>query len=104
MTGVSPGSLPGPACAWEPVVENELQVLEASLARAHRGDGQVIEVLLQMATGEYIRTAEGGEYLNEVYLDLLIKQPKALGRVLATQSPAVQAAVIAELSRPVTDK
>jgi hypothetical protein len=67
----------------------EMAVLERALPLAKAGDSAAMEALIGLANGDYIRSAEGGEWLNEIYLDLLLEHPRAflsaIGRVAAVR-------------------
>ncbi len=84
--------------------KNETRILISDLPRGVKGDREAIHRLVGLASGRYIDTAEGGEWIAETYLDLLVKQPYAFLSVLAQQEPAVQRRVQEKLLSPVSEK
>ncbi len=81
----------------------EVALLKKALPSALRGDQAAIQSVLRLASGEYINGAEGGEWLNEVYLELLMKQAAIFLSLLERQEDEVRARVQEELLQPVTD-
>lgn len=97
-------SPPCPASSRETEIDAEGRALADALPRAYEGDPEAIGRLLGLASGSYIDTGEGGEYLNEIYLELLVGHPVVLAESLAIQTEDVRHRVVRELSHPVTDR
>ncbi len=81
----------------------EMAVLERALPLAKAGDSAAMEALIGLANGDYIRSAEGGEWLNEIYLDLLLEHPRAFLSAIGRAEHRIRENAIAELLRPVHD-
>ena len=82
----------------------ETAYLTDSLPRANAGDRAAMQGLIRLAEGAYIETAEGGEWLNEIYLDLLVRHPESFLQLVDLQEEQVTKGVVTELLAPVTDK
>jgi len=77
---------------------------ERLLPIAEKGNPEAIQGLIRMADGEYYRTAEGGEYLGEIFVDLFYQYPERFLFLLSKQSQRVRAKVEDVIASPVTDK
>jgi hypothetical protein len=89
---------------WEADVSSETDTLKQNLPSAMKGSENSIKALISLAAGEYIRTAEGGEWLNEIYLDLMVSYPEKFLRLLSEAARTSRKIVVQELLNPVTDK
>lgn len=82
----------------------ETAYLTEALPRAGTGDRAAMQGLIRLAEGAYIETAEGGEWLNEIYLDLLVRHPESFLQLVDLQEEKVTKGVVTELLAPVNDK
>ena len=82
---------------------DESEVLRCHLSPAHFGNADSIEAIVRLAGGDYINSAEGGEFLNATYMDLLIAHPHTFLTVVDRQDAAVRDRVIEELRQPAHD-
>ena len=57
-----------------------------------------------MVSGAYFITVEGAEWVNEIFLDLLVKHPHGFLMLVSQQEDEVRKKVVKELLSPVTDK
>ena len=85
-------------------INGEMKYLQEQLPRALEADRAALQGLIRLADGFYMRSAEGGEWLNETYLDLLVKHPYDFLLLVGRQEKSVRDKVIQELLQPVTDK
>lgn len=92
-----PGDTPSPTQSSEDLV------LRCDLSAAHFGNAASIEAIVLLAGGDYIKSAEGGEFLNATYMDLLIAHPRTFLSVVDEQGAAIKERVIRELNQPVHD-
>lgn len=92
---------PGNSPFTQPLAEDE--VLRCHLSPARSGDAVSIEAIVRLAGGDYINSAEGGEFLNATYMELLIAHPKTFLSVVDRQDQAIKERVIRELNQPVHD-
>lgn len=92
---------PGNSASAKPSTDD--QVLRCHLSAAHFGNADSIEAIVRLAGGDYINSAEGGEFLNATYMDLLIAHPRTFLTVVDQQDTAVRDRVIEELRQPVHD-
>ncbi|MDX1527357.1 MAG: hypothetical protein R3337_01945 [Gammaproteobacteria bacterium] len=92
-----PGNMP----STQLLAEDE--VLRCHLSPARSGDAVSIEAIVRLAGGDYINSAEGGEFLNATYMELLIAHPRTFLPVVNRQDRAIKERVIRELKQPVHD-
>jgi hypothetical protein len=90
---------------WDAISSKEAGYLKEQLPKAERGDKKAMQGLIRLINGAYYTGAEGAEWLNEIYLDLLIKHPYPFLFLLARQESAVRNKVVEEgLLKPVSDQ
>lgn len=92
---------PGDPQLPEPTTEEE--VLRCRLSPAHFGDRASIEAIIRLAGGSYINSADGGEFLNATFMDLLIAHPRTFLAAVDGQDATVRERLIRELHQPVHD-
>lgn len=92
---------PGDSASSKPSTDD--QVLRCHLSAAHFGNPASIEAIVLLAGGSYIDSAEGGEFLNATFMDLLIAHPTTFLSVVDGQDSAIKERVIRELNQPVHD-
>ena len=85
-------------------INGEMKYLREQLPRALEADRAALQGLIRLADGFYMRSAEGGQWLNEIYLDLLVKHPYDFLLLVGRQEKSVRDKVLQELLQPVTDK
>ncbi len=88
----------------EEAISRETTFVKEQLPAAERGDTEAIKSIIGLATGEYLWTAEGGERLNEIYLDLMVLHPEQFFGALADSGETNIKIVVQQLLNPVTDK
>ena len=71
---------------------------------AQSGKLDAIEGLLRLSSGNYYRTAEGGEWLDEIYLELFVKDPHRYLYVALAQNDEIKAKAFDAIISPVIDK
>jgi hypothetical protein len=86
-----------------PAAADEAAVLERQLPLARGGDPAAMGALVGLAGGDYIRSAEGGEWLNAVYLELLLEHPLAFLSVIGRADKETRKGAVAQLVNPVHD-
>ena len=90
---------------WELLSHTEAEYLKAWLPKAEHGDKVAMQGLIRLISGAYATGGEGAEWLNEIYLDLLIKHPYPFLFLLTRQeSDVINKVVEQELLNPITDK
>jgi hypothetical protein len=89
---------------WEKRVEKEIAIIDAYLEDAEKGDRRAMAVLIRLANDEYINTAEGSEWLNEIYVDLMVRHPYSFLLIVSKEPKDIKDRVFEELTAPVTDK
>jgi len=62
-----------------------------------------MQALVGLVGGEYIRSAEGGERLNAVYLELLLEHPVAFLSIIGRADEETRERAVAQLLNPVHD-
>lgn len=65
---------------------------------------EALEELIRLSSGQYIRTAEGGEYLYEIYADLFVLDPYRFLFVTLRQNADVTSRTLDALINPISDK
>lgn len=96
-------SKPGPA-ERQALIAAETDGLDGLVASARNRDWEAIQRLARLAGGAYIETDEGGEQLNEIYLDLMVAQPETFFFLLERQEEHIVERVVQELLHPASDK
>jgi hypothetical protein len=86
-----------------PAAADDAAVLERQLPLARGGDPAAMRALVGLVGGDYIRSAEGGEWLNAVYLELLLEHPVAFLSVIGRADEETREGAVAQLLRPVHD-
>ena len=86
------------------LLDQEMNFLKSLLSPTEKADLARIQGLLRMAAGIYATTTEGSEWLNEIYLDSLVRYPYEFLLLVGRQEKSVRDKVIKELLQPVTDK
>jgi len=89
---------------WEADIASETALLKEQLPLAQKGNEEAIRKIIGLSTGEYSRTAEGDEWLGEIYLDLLVAHPEKFLRLLSESEETPMKIVVLALLRPVNDK
>jgi hypothetical protein len=89
---------------WEKRIEKEIAIIEVYLDDAEKGDRRAMAVLIRLADDEYINTAEGSEWLNEIYLDLMVRRPYRFLLIVSKEEDDIKERVFEELMNPVTGK
>jgi hypothetical protein len=86
-----------------PAAADDVAILERQLTLARGGDPAAMRALVGLVHGDYIRSAEGGEWLNAVYLELLLEHPEAFLSVIGRADKETRERAVAQLLRPVHD-
>lgn len=82
----------------------EGEYIKRELPKAMEGNFKAIQGLIRLSEGAYITGVEGSEWLNEIYLDILVKHPYPFLFILSRQEQSLSDKVIQELLAPVSDK
>src|SRR6266571_1803511 len=90
---------------WELLSHTEAGYLKEWRPKANQGEKWAIQRLIRLVGGVYNTGVEGSEWLNEIYLDLLVKHPYPFLFLLTRQESDVRNKVVEEeLLKPVSDK
>lgn len=84
--------------------ENEISLLKKSIIKIDNGSFVSVVNLFRLSNSLYYKTAEGGEWLDELYLDYFVKNPKEYLFLLSRQEEDTQSMVEKALLSPVSDK
>ncbi len=85
--------------------QKEVEFLKAWLPKAERSDRMAVQGLMRLVGGAYATGVEGSEWLNQIYLDLLVKDPYAFLFLLSRQSADVRNKIVEDdLLKPASDK
>ncbi len=98
--------LEGPEPAPEALardVAGERAYLGAMLRRSETGERAALRGLIRLASSAYAATPEGGQRLDEIYLDLLVARPWLFLSILAREDDGVRDTVLAALRDPARD-
>lgn len=82
----------------------EIEIIKRNLTSARIGDDSAIQKLIRISIGEYFNTAEGGEWLSEIYLDLFIAHPYKFIFLLNKQEEDVFSKIAPILNHPQIEK
>jgi hypothetical protein len=85
-------------------IQKETVTIAPLLNAAMSGDMDSVEALLRLAGGAYYRTAEGGEWLDEIYLDLFANDPYCFLFVLFKINQNLREIIFKAFAEPTTDK
>lgn len=88
----------------EGATELEVASVNEQLIKAKSGDYAAINSLQRLSVGYYAKTAEGSQYLSEIYVELLVAWPERFLFLLSRQEGKVQEEISARLKAPVTDR
>ena len=88
----------------EAIIAQETEVMRTLLPAALKGDRHGIQSVVRLAGSYYIKTAEGGAWIDESYVELLVKQPYAFLFIVSQQEAAMQDRIEQALLAPMTDK
>lgn len=81
----------------------ETAELKRLLPLAKQGKREAMQGLMRLVDGRYYRSAEGGEWLGEIYLELFYRYPEAFLFLLSKQSGSIRAKVEESIISPVVD-
>lgn len=102
------GGLTGPVLAAgeteKMAIARDIQLIKAQQPKAMRGDKDAIASLVRLAARHYAATAKGGAWINEIYLDLLVRRPRDFLAAVAWAEWKTRDKIVAALLAPVTDK
>jgi hypothetical protein len=86
------------------IQNTETDELKRLLPAAQRGDKKSMQGLIRLADRSYFRTAEGGEWLAETYLELFYKYPAEFLFLTSKQTEEIRQKVEECIISPVIDK
>lgn len=86
------------------VISQELKIFAKALDSNLYVDEKLMNELFLMAHGIYFKTAEGGEGLSEVYLDLFVNYPKRFNYLLLRHDLQLQEKIYDTIVSPISDK
>jgi hypothetical protein len=87
---------------WERRINKEIEIIDTYLEDAEKGDKRAMAVLIRLANDEYIYTAEGSVWLNEIYLDLMVMHPYSFLLIVSKEPDEIKDKIIEELLAPLT--
>jgi hypothetical protein len=86
------------------IIDEEILIIKEAISNIKSGRFVAVVNLFRLADSPYYQTAEGGEWLAELYLDYFVENPYRYLFLLSRQSEKIKIQVEKALLTPVSDK